>query len=126
MDYVMRLGRGLKAEGVSGSCLGASGRFLREMPEIYAAETDEEYPPRNVLRYRRRMGGGGRSRDERAGIHREGPRRRQLKAEGGLRGGHRSRAGGPGRCVPGQDRLSPGREGLGEKLRKGPGWEEVG
>lgn len=37
---------------------GFRGRFLREMPEICAAETDEEYPPRNVLRYRRRMGGG--------------------------------------------------------------------
>lgn len=67
MDYVMRLGRGLKAEGVSGGCLGASGRFLREMPEICAAETDEEYPPRNVLRYRRRMGGGGRQKQGRKG-----------------------------------------------------------
>lgn len=29
MEYVMRLGRGLNAEGVSGGCLGGS----REVPE---------------------------------------------------------------------------------------------
>lgn len=42
MEYVMRLGRGLNAERLSGGCSGVPGRFLREMPEICAAETDEE------------------------------------------------------------------------------------
>lgn len=47
---------------------------------------------------------GERTKDQRAGINGERPQRRQLKAEGGLRGGRWSPAGGPGRCVPGQDR----------------------